>query len=369
MESPQNGKTIETIMHEYLDKYEKEEQNGFKLLNFEFLDIRKEQASFQSEGDYSFSTGQKLEHYMRNRYRDILPYDNNRVILKDATDPDGYINASPIVHPQTPTQYIASQAPLSSTVNDFWQMIVQHGVKIIGMLCKTWENDMPKCEHYWPSEVGEKRTFGPVSVTHVEEQTFEDYIWRKFQVTDENFDAIVHQLNYTEWPDHGCPDGEKNILEFIELMNRLHEDDRKSPILLHCSAGCGRTGTVIAANIIRELIKAKKLTKIDVKQLVLELRRQRGSMVQTPGQYQLLHKCIAHYCRQALGKASIAEPAELAPGAECTADNPDSHESDPSKVTAAVLEESISSKLNGKGDGSNGPVKDVIDAEPEQIRL
>jgi tyrosine-protein phosphatase non-receptor type 12/18/22 len=360
-------KGMEKIMKEYLEKYEKEEQNGFKLMNFEFLDIRKEQASFQVQAKYSFSIGQKVEHYMRNRYRDILPYDQNRIVLENVWDPDGYINASPISHGETPTKYIASQAPLSNTTDDFWEMIVQQKVKVIAMLCKCIENDMPKCELYWPTDVGEEKTYGGVSVTNLEEEAFEDYSWRKFLIKTEKSESTIHQLHYTEWPDHGCPDVEKHILDFIELMNDLHKDHRESPILLHCSAGCGRTGTVIAANILRELINAKKLTKIDVRELVIELRKQRSSMVQTPSQYQLLNKCIAHYCRKALGKTS--ETVASCPPAK----NPDPHESNPKNVTAAVFEESTLPHLNGHDNSDIDAHKtvDESDSEPsfDAIRL
>ena len=162
----------------------------------------------------------------------------------------------------------------------------------------------------------------------MKEDTYNEFSHRTLSVKSEKYGELeVEQLHYTEWPDHGCPQGEKQVLQLIEQMNSLRVPE--SPILLHCSAGCGRTGTVIALNIIRELINQKvgpgklsrltvnfqKITEINVQQLVLDLRRQRTSMVQTQvnspleiqnirpfqTQYHLLHKCVAVYCKMALG--------------------------------------------------------------------
>uniref|UniRef100_A0AC35FC09 Protein-tyrosine-phosphatase n=1 Tax=Panagrolaimus sp. PS1159 TaxID=55785 RepID=A0AC35FC09_9BILA len=282
-ESPEQRKAMENFVAEY-------EKTTTDKLNFQFLDIRKDQADLREDDAYSCSIGQSPQNFLRNRYRDILPY-----------NPDGYINASHITFPETSTQYIASQAPLPETVVDFWQMICQYKIKVVAMLCKCVESFAPKCEQYWPKEEGETKTYGSYTVTFVKEDAFNEYSHRSLLVKSEKYGELqVEQLHYTEWPDHGCPTGEQYILQLMERMNELHANDG-SPILLHCSAGCGRTGTVIALNIIRELMNSKKLVLICVKQLVLDLRKQRTSMVQTQTQYHLLHKCIAVYCKKMLG--------------------------------------------------------------------
>jgi tyrosine-protein phosphatase non-receptor type 12/18/22 len=294
-ESPEQRKAMENFVAEY-------EKTTTDKLNFQFLDIRKDQADLREDDAYSCSIGQSPQNFLRNRYRDILPYNTNRVVLDPTSDnPDGYINASHITFPETSTQYIASQAPLPETVVDFWQMICQYKIKVVAMLCKCVESFAPKCEQYWPKEEGETKTYGSYTVTFVKEDAFNEYSHRSLLVKSEKYGELqVEQLHYTEWPDHGCPTGEQYILQLMERMNELHANDG-SPILLHCSAGCGRTGTVIALNIIRELMNSKKLVLICVKQLVLDLRKQRTSMVQTQTQYHLLHKCIAVYCKKMLG--------------------------------------------------------------------
>ncbi|KAI1733168.1 protein-tyrosine phosphatase domain-containing protein [Ditylenchus destructor] len=301
--------TIRDSLREFLEKVEKESSDDFKTLNFEFLEIRKEQTNLQASEEYRCSVGQKIAHYMRNRYRDILPYDKTRVLLKaTSSNADGYINASHICHPQTSGKYIAAQAPLSTTVEDFWTMIFENNITIVGMLCKCIENGMPKCERYWTDDEDSGEICDNMTAFKIEEHAYDDFVYRKLKVKSAKHgveDKIIHQLNYTEWPDHGCPNGEKNVLEFMELLNKLRaENDKKHPVLLHCSAGCGRTGTVIALDTFKELLTTGKLSKVDLKQLVIELRKQRVCMVQTPGQYQFLHKAIALYCKKYLDLTS-----------------------------------------------------------------
>ncbi|KAE9553264.1 hypothetical protein FO519_003522 [Halicephalobus sp. NKZ332] len=292
--APDQRNAMEKFVAEY-------ESTTMDKLNFQFMDIRKDQAELREDDDFSCSIGQKPGNFLRNRYRDILPYNFNRVQIDSTPDnQDGYINASHITFPETSTEYIASQAPLPETVVDFWHMICQYKIKVVVMLCKCVESFAPKCEQYWPKEEGESRTFGHFEVKFIKEETYNEFSHRTLSVKSEKYGELeVEQLHYTEWPDHGCPQGEKQVLQLIEQMNSLRVPE--SPILLHCSAGCGRTGTVIALNIIRELINHKKITEINVKQLVLELRRKRTSMVQTQTQYHLLHKCVAVYCKMALG--------------------------------------------------------------------
>uniref|UniRef100_A0AC34R9Z0 Protein-tyrosine-phosphatase n=1 Tax=Panagrolaimus sp. JU765 TaxID=591449 RepID=A0AC34R9Z0_9BILA len=297
-----------------MEKFVKEyETTTTDKLNFQFMDIRKDQAELREDDEFSCTIGQKPGNFLRNRYRDILPYNINRVEIDPTQEnQDGYINASHIKYPDTATEYIASQAPLPETVVDFWHMICQYKIKVVLMLCQLVESFAPKCERYWPKDENETSTFADFSVTFVKEVKFNDFSHRTLLVKSEKYGELeVEQLHYTEWPDHGCPQGEKHVLQLVEQMNALLAPG--SPILVHCSAGCGRTGTVIALNIIRELINHKKISEIDVKKLVLDLRRQRTSMVQTQSQYHLLHKCIAVYCKMALGIDTETKSPESSP--------------------------------------------------------
>ncbi|KHJ93274.1 Protein-tyrosine phosphatase [Oesophagostomum dentatum] len=242
---------------------------------------------------------------MRNRYRDILPYDCNRVQLSSTDDnPSGYINASFIKLPKGRTEFIAAQAPLTTTLEEWWKMVDEQHVVLIVMLCKLVEMSKVKCERYWPSEVGKSLIFGCYEITLESEERFtdDDYLMRQLKMNNQKTGEtrVISQLHYREWPDHGCPSGETQLLNMIRKMAELNENST-APVLVHCSAGVGRTGTIISVNYIREMIESEELQSLDLFQLVMNLRRQRASMVQTQDQYQFVHKCVAHYCRERLG--------------------------------------------------------------------
>lgn len=165
-------------------------------------------------------------------------------MLSSSDNPDGYINASHISYDTCVFKYIAAQAPLSTTIKDFWQMILENNIEIVSMLCKCVEMGMVKCEKYWEDEENNGKTLSDdnetnISAVQIEQKVYEDYIWRKLRIKwkkdDETIERIIHHLNYTEWPDHGCPNGEKNVLAFVDLLDKLRkEQSPKSPILLHC---------------------------------------------------------------------------------------------------------------------------------------
>ncbi|KAJ1361719.1 hypothetical protein KIN20_021044 [Parelaphostrongylus tenuis] len=270
-----------------------------------FYQIRLEQEAFRCEAEFAARCASENVHVMRNRYRDILPYDRNRVVLaKTDENPNGYINASFINLPRGQMRFIAAQAPLASTLEEWWKMIDEQKVDLIVMLCKLVEMNKVKCERYWPSEVGKSLLFGCYEITLEAEESFgdDDYLLRHLRMTNQGNGEIkiVHQLHYMEWPDHGCPSGERQLINMIEKMAEL-QGQSDTPVLVHCSAGVGRTGTIISVNYIRELIGSKELDSLDIFDLVMRLRKQRGSMVQTQDQYQFVHKCVAYYCRKQLG--------------------------------------------------------------------
>lgn len=178
------------------------------------------------------------------------------------------------------------------------------------MLCKLVELSKVKCERYWPTEVGETEVYGDYEIKLEEERPYleDDFVLRLISMKDQRTSETrnLWQLHYREWPDHGCPDGEKQLLNMLEVMETIHnEHSEGAPVLVHCSAGVGRTGTIIAINDIREKIKAETLQSIDIFRLVCFLRTQRSSMVQTPDQYWFVHKCICAYARRQLGMPEI----------------------------------------------------------------
>ncbi|VDM65875.1 unnamed protein product, partial [Strongylus vulgaris] len=277
-----------------------------------------------------------------------IPDDRNRVVLSTTDDnPNGYINASFIKLPKGRMHFIAAQAPLTSTLEEWWKMVDEQKVVLIVMLCKLVEMSKVKCERYWPSEVGQSLIFGSYEIMLESEERYsllpslsfanedicilsnwfhfsgeklrfyriilgkeenycsfvdDDYLMRKLKMTNQKTgeSRLITQLHYREWPDHGCPSGEDQLINMIEKMAKYNQDST-APVLVHCSAGVGRTGTIISVNYIRELIESEELDSLDIFELVMSLRKQRASMVQTQDQFHFVHKCVAHYCRERLG--------------------------------------------------------------------
>ncbi|KJH48493.1 Protein-tyrosine phosphatase [Dictyocaulus viviparus] len=189
-------------------------------------------------------------------------------------------------------------------------MVDEQNVALIVMLCKLIEMNKVKCERYWPSEVGQSLVFGCYEVILDSEESFDDddYLLRQLHLTNQKngVSKTIYQLHYTEWPDHGCPSGESQLINMIEKMAEL-QGQSPTPVLVHCSAGVGRTGTIISVNYIRELIGSKELDSLDIFDLVMKLRKQRASM----DQYQFVHKCVAYYCRKQLGIPQPDPPSDL----------------------------------------------------------
>lgn len=278
-------------------------------MSSQFGKIRVEQMNFSADPDrrYTSMLSSNAVNASRNRYRDILPYDRNRVVIrKEEGNYYGYMNASHIDVPGAKTKFIAAQAPVPITLEEWWSMIDDAGITVIVMACKLMEGQKTKCERYWPEVVNQPEMYGEYDVNVEEVQTFDDqdYLLRTMTVECLRTGQTrrLYQLHYQEWPDHGCPTGVKQLLNMLDVLDKLKEEhSQDKPILVHCSAGVGRTGTIIAINHIREQMKAGTLENIDIMELVLELRRQRVCMVQTQDQYIYVHRCIATLCRRYLG--------------------------------------------------------------------
>uniref|UniRef100_H2UAJ0 protein-tyrosine-phosphatase n=1 Tax=Takifugu rubripes TaxID=31033 RepID=H2UAJ0_TAKRU len=205
------------------------------------------------------------ENVKKNRYKDVLPYDQSRVVLSlPVADCDSdYINASFIQGATKNRSYIASQGPLSSTVTDFWRMIWQYDVKVIVMACREVEMGKKKCQRYW-TPLHQSAAFGPFTVCNVSKDT-----------------RSVVQYHFLSWPDHDVPSEAQGVLSLLELA-RTTQGTHTSPLLVHCSAGCGRTGVICALDYIHDLLVTKQIAAdFSIMKVVLELRKQRTTAVQT----------------------------------------------------------------------------------------
>nr|XP_020469101.1 receptor-type tyrosine-protein phosphatase O isoform X2 [Monopterus albus] len=228
----------------------------------------------------------------KNRYTNILPYDFSRVKLISMHNDEGsdYINANYIPGYRHAKEYIATQGPLPETRNDFWKMVLQQKSPITVMLTQCNERRRVKCDHYWPF-TDEPVMYGEISVEMLSETESPEWTVRKFRLgyADETRDVL--HLNYTSWPDHGVPtvNAIESILQFVHIV-RQQANRSKDPIIVHCSAGVGRTGTFIALDRLMQHIREHEFA--DILGMVSEMRSHRLSMVQTEEQYVFIHQCV-----------------------------------------------------------------------------
>ncbi|KAK3108707.1 hypothetical protein FSP39_013802, partial [Pinctada imbricata] len=231
----------------------------------------------------------------KNRYSDTVPYDHNRVILSNASNASGsdYVNASTITDhdPRNPA-YIATQGPLPHTVADFWQMVWEQGSEVIVMLTKLTENGEAMCHRYWPEEGSD--LYHIYEVHLVSEHIWcDDYLVRSFYLKNlqTNETRTVTQFHFLTWPDLGIPSSIKALLDFRRKVNKSYRG-RSCPIVVHCSDGCGRTGTYCLVDmVLNRMTKGAK--EIDIAATLEHIRDQRMKMVKTKEQFQFSLAAVA----------------------------------------------------------------------------
>ncbi|XP_055462556.1 tyrosine-protein phosphatase non-receptor type 18 isoform X8 [Psammomys obesus] len=239
----------------FLEQLEARDRREGAILAREFSDIKARSVAWKTEGVCSTKAGSQLGNTRKNRYKDVVPYDETRVILSLLQEEGhgDYINANFIRGTDGSQAYIATQGPLPHTLLDFWRLVWEFGVKVILMACQETENGRKKCERYWAQEQEPLQT-GPFRVTLMKETPVNaDIILRTLQVTFQKESRSVHQLQYMSWPDHGVPSHPDHILAMVEEARRL-QGVGPGPLCVHCSAGCGRTGVLCAVDYVRQLL-------------------------------------------------------------------------------------------------------------------
>ncbi|XP_048220227.1 tyrosine-protein phosphatase non-receptor type 13 isoform X4 [Perognathus longimembris pacificus] len=235
--------------------------------------------------------GQTKENRRKNRYKNILPYDATRVPLGEE---GGYINASFIKIPVGKEEfvYIACQGPLPTTVGDFWQMIWEQKSTVIAMMTQEVEGEKVKCQRYWPNILGKTTMANDrLRLALVRTQQLKGFVVRAMTVEDIQTGEVRHvsHLNFTAWPDHDTPSQPHDLLTFISYMRHVHS---AGPIVTHCSAGIGRSGTLICIDVVLGLISQD--LDFDISDLVRCMRLQRHGMVQTEDQYIFCYQVILY---------------------------------------------------------------------------
>ncbi|XP_025074322.1 tyrosine-protein phosphatase Lar isoform X9 [Pogonomyrmex barbatus] len=227
----------------------------------------------------------------KNRYANVIAYDHSRVILQtvDSMPGSDYINANYCDGYRKQNAYVATQGPLQETFGDFWRMCWELRTSTIVMMTKLEERTRIKCDQYWPTRGSE--TYGQMTVTISDIQELATYCIRTFQVCRAGYSERreIKQLQFTAWPDHGVPEHPAPFLQFLRRVRSLNVPD-SGPLVVHCSAGVGRTGCFIVIDSMLERIKHEKM--IDIYGHVTCLRAQRNYMVQTEDQYIFIHDAL-----------------------------------------------------------------------------
>ncbi|KAM9704020.1 receptor-type tyrosine-protein phosphatase kappa isoform 2-T2 [Menidia menidia] len=279
--------------------------------------------SFFEGQSASWDVAKKEQNRTKNRYGNIIAYDHSRVILQPIEDDPSsdYINANYIDvsgnaanatigsqrnqrnHTpsliwlyrdgyQRPSHYIATQGPVHETVYDFWRMVWQEQSACIVMVTNLVEVGRVKCYKYWPDDA---EVYGDFKVTFVEVEPLAEYVVRTFTLERRGFNEVreVKQFHFTGWPDHGVPYHATGLLSFIRRV-KISNPPSAGPIVVHCSAGAGRTGCFIVIDIMLDM--AEREGVVDIYNCVKALRSRRINMVQTEEQYIFIHDAILEAC-------------------------------------------------------------------------
>uniref|UniRef100_A0A4W4FQU8 Receptor-type tyrosine-protein phosphatase F n=1 Tax=Electrophorus electricus TaxID=8005 RepID=A0A4W4FQU8_ELEEL len=229
----------------------------------------------------------------KNRYANVIAYDHSRVVL---TSVDGetvpgsdYINANYIDGYRKQNAYIATQGPLPETLTDFWRMVWEQRTCTVVMMTRLEEKSRVKCDQYWPARGTE--TYGMIQVTMLDTVELATYSVRTFALykNGSSEKREIRQFQFMAWPDHGVPEYPTPILAFLRRVKACNPPDA-GPMVVHCSAGVGRTGCLIVIDAMLERMKHEK--SVDIYGHVTCMRAQRNYMVQTEDQYVFIHEAL-----------------------------------------------------------------------------
>lgn len=291
-----NGLTIEQFVEYVRNK-------GHSELVAEYVEIK------LREADGSFNHARMRVNAPKNRYSDVLCFDHSRVLLSqvDGDTCSDYINANFVDGYKQKNAFISTQGPLPKTSGDFWRMIWEQQVLVIVMTTRVVERGRTKCGQYWSPDEGEVVTFGDFEITSGALEQNGDYTVTSLTLTNTKTDESrnVSHMQFTSWPDYGVPQSAQAMLEFLDRVRTQQATmvaalgdtwtghPKGPPIVVHCSAGIGRTGTFCTLDIC--IARLEDVGTVDVRGTVERIRSQRAFSIQMPDQYVFCHLALIEY--------------------------------------------------------------------------
>ncbi|XP_055596510.1 tyrosine-protein phosphatase 69D-like [Uranotaenia lowii] len=294
-------------------------QHEFELLPDKFIDRTTKNSDLK-------------ENIHKNRYPDIKSYDQTRVKLSTMNGLSGsdYINANFVIGYKERKKFICAQGPMDSTVNDFWRMIWEQHLEIIVMLTNLEEYNKTKCAKYWPENINDSTQYGELCITFTSDSYYADYIVRNLKVTKRSINSAgedvedtryISQFHYLTWKDFMAPEHPQGITKFIKRINSEYSLQR-GPILVHCSAGVGRTGTFVALDTLSQQLNEEG--QVSIFNTICDMRYQRNFLVQSLKQYIFLYRALtelAYFGDTEIDQKSLATTVESLK--QPSSDNPD----------------------------------------------
>uniref|UniRef100_G3W834 Tyrosine-protein phosphatase non-receptor type n=1 Tax=Sarcophilus harrisii TaxID=9305 RepID=G3W834_SARHA len=258
--------------------------------------------------DYPYRAARAWENRARNRYRDVSPYDHSRVHLMVNND---YINANFVVVEEAQRRYILTQGPLPNTSGHFWLMVWQQNSRGVIMLNRLVEKETVKCSQYWPLCQGQVVFFEEVGISvqmlgeEVKPYYEVHYLRLENMMTGES--KAVSHFHYTSWPDFGVPESPASFLAFLFMVRESGSlNDEQSTVVIHCSAGIGRSGTFALIDSCLVLLeKRENRFSLNIRQALVNLRKYRMGLIQTPEQLRFSYVAIVEGAKYLMGDQSI----------------------------------------------------------------
>ncbi|XP_055603016.1 tyrosine-protein phosphatase non-receptor type 9 isoform X2 [Uranotaenia lowii] len=259
--------------------------------------------------DGTFTHAKLRNNLTKNRYTDVLCYDHSRVILsqEDEDPTSDYINANFVDGYKQKNAYISTQGPLPKTTYDFWRMVWEQHCLVIVMTTRVMERGRIKCGQYWEPTEASLAEYGCYQVRTMTVETNEDYTVAELELKNTKTDEVrcVSHWQFTSWPDYGVPTSARAMLNFLQRVREKQAEMVKSlgdlwaghprgpPMIVHCSAGIGRTGTFITLDIC--ISRLEDVGSADIRGTVEKIRSQRAYSIQMPDQYVFCHLALIEY--------------------------------------------------------------------------